>query len=47
MLEVLKSRISNRERYNRTVSELSALTNRDLGILCADIPQLAHQAVSS
>jgi uncharacterized protein YjiS (DUF1127 family) len=48
MFEVLKTRISTWKRYNRTVSELNALSNRelaDLGIMRADIPQLARQAV--
>ncbi len=48
MFEVLKSRISNWKRYNRTVSELNSLTNRelaDLGINRADISNIARQAV--
>jgi uncharacterized protein YjiS (DUF1127 family) len=48
MFEVLKSRISNWKRYNRTVAELNALSNRelaDLGIVRADIGQIARQAV--
>jgi uncharacterized protein YjiS (DUF1127 family) len=47
MFEVLKTRISNWKRYNRTVSELSALSNRDLsdlGISRTDIPRLAREA---
>jgi uncharacterized protein YjiS (DUF1127 family) len=50
MFEVLKTRISTWKRYNRTVSELNSLSNRelaDLGIMRADIPQLARQAVRS
>jgi uncharacterized protein YjiS (DUF1127 family) len=49
MFEALKSRVSNWKRYNRTVSELSALSNRelaDLGIVRADIQSIARQAVS-
>jgi uncharacterized protein YjiS (DUF1127 family) len=48
MFEVLKSRISNWKRYNRTVSELNALSNRDLsdlGISRADINRVARAAV--
>jgi uncharacterized protein YjiS (DUF1127 family) len=48
MFEALKSRVSNWKRYNRTVSELSALSNRelaDLGIVRADIQSIARQAV--
>ena len=47
MFEVLKSRINTWKRYNRTVSELQALTNRelaDLGIARADIGRIARQA---
>ncbi|MCA0432070.1 MAG: DUF1127 domain-containing protein [Proteobacteria bacterium] len=47
MFEVLKSRISAWRRYNRTVSELTALTNRelaDLGILRADIQRVARDS---
>jgi uncharacterized protein YjiS (DUF1127 family) len=48
MFEVLKSRISNWQRYNRTVSELSALSSRelaDLGIMRSDIQRIAREAV--
>jgi uncharacterized protein YjiS (DUF1127 family) len=48
MFEVLKSRISDWRRYNRTVSELSSLSNRelaDLGIVRSDIQSIARQAV--
>jgi uncharacterized protein YjiS (DUF1127 family) len=48
MFEVLKSRISTWKRYNRTVAELSALSNRelsDLGISRADISRVAREAV--
>lgn len=47
MFEVLKTRISNWRRYNRTVSELNALTNReldDLGITRGDISRVAREA---
>lgn len=47
MFEVLKTRISNWKRYNRTISELSALSNRelaDLGIMRADIGRIAREA---
>lgn len=47
MFEVLKTRISTWRRYNRTVSELNALTNReldDLGIMRADIGRVAREA---
>jgi uncharacterized protein YjiS (DUF1127 family) len=48
MFEVLKSRITTWKRYNRTVTELSALSNRelaDLGIARADISRIAKDAV--
>lgn len=48
MFEVLKTRINAWKRYNRTVSELNALSNRelaDLGILRADIQRVARAAV--
>jgi uncharacterized protein YjiS (DUF1127 family) len=48
MFEVLKTRINAWRRYNRTVSELSALSNRelaDLGIGRADIERVAREAV--
>ena len=47
MFEVLKTRITAWKRYNRTVSELNALTNRelsDLGIARSDIQRVARQA---
>ena len=47
MFEVLKSRITTWQRYNRTVTELQALTNRelaDLGISRADIVRIAREA---
>jgi uncharacterized protein YjiS (DUF1127 family) len=48
MFEVLKTRINTWKRYNRTVSELQALTNRelaDLGINRTDIARIAREAV--
>jgi len=48
MFEVLKTRITAWKRYNRTVSELSALSNRDLadlGISRSDIQRIARSAV--
>ncbi len=48
MFEVLKTRISNRRRNYRTVSELNALSNRDLadiGIKRYDIERIASEAV--
>jgi uncharacterized protein YjiS (DUF1127 family) len=48
MFEALKTRISTWKRYSRTVSELRALSNRelnDLGILRADIERVAREAV--
>ena len=47
MFEVLKTRINTWKRYNRTVTELQALTNRelaDLGIARADINRVARDA---
>jgi uncharacterized protein YjiS (DUF1127 family) len=47
MFEVLKSRITTWKRYSRTVSELNALTNRelaDLGIARSDINRIARDA---
>jgi uncharacterized protein YjiS (DUF1127 family) len=44
MFETLKTRIAAWKRYNRTVSELNALSNRelaDLGIVRADIERIA------
>ncbi len=48
MFEVLKTRIATWKRYSRTVSELQALSNRDLadlGIARADISRIAKNAV--
>jgi uncharacterized protein YjiS (DUF1127 family) len=48
MFEVLKSRIVTWKRYNRTVTELQALSNRelaDLGISRGDIARIAREAV--
>ena len=48
MFEVLKTRITAWKRYNRTVSELNALSNRelaDLGIARTDIQSVARAAV--
>ncbi|MDE2444729.1 MAG: DUF1127 domain-containing protein [Alphaproteobacteria bacterium] len=50
MFEVLKSRINTWKRYNRTVSELQSLSNRelsDLGIARSDISRVAKDAVRS
>jgi uncharacterized protein YjiS (DUF1127 family) len=47
MFETLKSRITTWKRYSRTVSELNALSNReldDLGIVRADIKSVARAA---
>jgi uncharacterized protein YjiS (DUF1127 family) len=47
MFEVLKTRINTWKRYNRTVSELQSLTNRelaDLGIARSDIMRVAREA---
>lgn len=47
MFEVLKTRIATWKRYNRTVSELQSLTNRelaDLGIARTDIQRVARDA---
>ena len=47
MFEVLKTRIATWKRYNRTVTELQALTNReltDLGISRPDIQRIAKDA---
>jgi uncharacterized protein YjiS (DUF1127 family) len=48
MFEALKTRISTWKRYSRTVTELRALSNRelsDLGIVRADIERVAREAV--
>jgi uncharacterized protein YjiS (DUF1127 family) len=47
MFEHLKTRFSTWKKYNRTVSELSALSNReleDLGFNRADITRVAREA---
>jgi uncharacterized protein YjiS (DUF1127 family) len=47
MFEVLKARYRSWQRYNRTISELGSLTDRDLadlGITRSDIPRLAREA---
>jgi uncharacterized protein YjiS (DUF1127 family) len=47
MFESLKTRFTTWKKYNRTVSELSALSNReldDLGFGRADIKTIARQA---
>jgi uncharacterized protein YjiS (DUF1127 family) len=47
MFEQMKTRFATWKKYNRTVSELSALSNReldDLGFARGDIPQIARQA---
>jgi uncharacterized protein YjiS (DUF1127 family) len=47
MFETLKSRYSTWKRYTRTVSELNALSNRDLedlGIAPWEIKKVARQA---
>jgi uncharacterized protein YjiS (DUF1127 family) len=48
MFETLKTRITTWKRYNRTVSELASLSNRelaDLGIMRSDINRVAREAV--
>jgi uncharacterized protein YjiS (DUF1127 family) len=48
MFETLKTRITTWKRYNRTLNELSALSNRelaDLGIMRSDISRVARDAV--
>lgn len=47
MFEVLKTRVAAWKRYNRTVSELASLSNRelnDLGISRTDIHRIAREA---
>jgi uncharacterized protein YjiS (DUF1127 family) len=47
MFETLKTRYAKWQRYNRTVSELEALSNRelaDLGIARGDIYRVAREA---
>ncbi len=47
MFEVLKTRIATWKRYSRTVSELNALSTRelaDLGIMRSDIQRVAREA---
>lgn len=48
MFETLRSRYAKWQRYSRTVSELEALSERelaDLGIARSDITRIARQAV--
>ncbi len=50
MFEVLKTRYSTWKRYSRTVSELEALSNRelaDLGIARGDIHRIARESVKA
>jgi uncharacterized protein YjiS (DUF1127 family) len=47
MFEGLKNRFATWQRYNRTVTELRALSNRDLadlGIAPGDIHRIAREA---
>jgi uncharacterized protein YjiS (DUF1127 family) len=47
MFETLKTRITAWKRYSRTVTELEALSNRelaDLGIMRTDIGRIAREA---
>ena len=47
MFESLKTRFTTWKKYNRTVSELSALSNReldDLGLARGDIARIAREA---
>ena len=47
MFETLKSRINAWKRYSRTVSELEAMSNRelaDIGIMRTDIGRIAREA---
>lgn len=47
MFESMKSRFNTWKKYNRTVSELSALSNReldDLGFGRSDIKTIAREA---
>ncbi len=47
MFEVLKTRINTWRRYSRTVTELQALSSRelaDLGIARSDIGRIAREA---
>lgn len=48
MFDFVKTRLSRWKRYNRTVAELEALSNRDLadlGLTRHDIPRIARQSV--
>lgn len=48
MFETLKTRITQWKKFNTTVAELSAMSNRDLtdiGILRSDIRRVAREAV--
>ena len=50
MFSTLRNRYNRWQRYNRTVTELESLSNRDLadlGISRVDIPRLAREAVRS
>jgi uncharacterized protein YjiS (DUF1127 family) len=50
MFETLKTRLATWKRYNRTVSELNALSGReldDLGFNRADIIRIAREASRS
>lgn len=47
MFEQMKTRFATWKKYNRTVSELSALSNReldDLGLARGDIARIAREA---
>jgi uncharacterized protein YjiS (DUF1127 family) len=47
MFEALKTRVATWKRYNRTVTELSQLSNRelsDLGIGRGDIVRIARES---
>lgn len=47
MFGFLSSRVKRWNRYNRTVSELSGLTNRelaDLGLVRSDIQRVARES---
>lgn len=48
MFNTIRDRYSRWQRYNRTVTELSSLSNRDLadlGISRADISRIARDSV--
>ena len=47
MFDFVKTRVTRWQRYNRTISELQGLNNRelaDLGIARTDIHRLAREA---